>query len=137
MQSVADGVSQRVGGGGGQNFGPQGSENEVSHDIEGWWSLSLHFKQFRERRVEQLLRDCCQLLGFLGSLPALLDHLLDRHHSAVAGGRGSELLVVIGYVLMGAGGRGCVRGREKVSHFTSVSLSLSLSLFSAASSCSE
>ena len=79
-----------------------------------WWTLSLHYKHFRLPRVEELARDCCQLLGFQGSLPALLDHLLERYRSSVGGGRGCELLVVIGYVLLGAGGRGCVKERERV-----------------------
>ena len=80
---------------------------------EKWWHLSLRYKHFRLPQIETLTQHCCQFLGFHGSLSVLLDHLLDVHRSS--GGRERcEVLIVICHVLIGAGGRGCVRGREKV-----------------------
>ena len=77
-----------------------------------WWTLSLRYRHFRLVQVEALIQHCCQLLGFLGSLPTLLDHLLDMYRSSTQ--QRSELLIIIGHTLLGAVGRGCVQGKKKV-----------------------
>ena len=47
-----------------------------------------------------------------GSLPVLLDHLLEAYRNSAH--LRKELLILIGHTLIGAGGRGCVYGKEKV-----------------------
>lgn len=88
---------------------PRGAEGSSE---DRWWTLSLQYRHFRLPKIESLLQHCCQLLGFLGSLPSLLDHLVDMFRSSAQ--HRSELLVIIGHALLGAGGRGCVHGKEKV-----------------------
>ena len=89
------------------------NDNDTSLSVEReWWTIPLNFKHFRLPEIEILIQNCCQLLGFFGSLSALLDHLLDQYRSP--GGRGSELLILIGHVLLGGSGKGCVQGRERV-----------------------
>lgn len=88
---------------------PQG---EGRNSDTKWWTLSLRYKHFRLPKVETLVQHCCQLLGHFGSLPSLLDHLLDLYRSSAQ--YRSELLIIIGHTLLGAGGRGCMAGREKV-----------------------
>lgn len=88
---------------------PQG---EGVNSDPNWWSLSLRYKHFRMSKIETLVQHCCQFLGHFGSLPSLLDYLLDLYRSSAQ--YHSELLIIIGHTLLGAGGRGCVAGREKV-----------------------
>ena len=80
---------------------------------EEWWPLSLRYKHFQLPQIETLIQHCCQLLGFHGSLSSILDHLLDAYLSPFTQRR-CELLIMIGHVLLGAGGRGCVHSRERV-----------------------
>ena len=117
--------------------GAEGAGNETPRGPESWWRISLSYRHFRQPRVEELVRDVCQLLGYQGSLPSLLDLLLEWYQGGRGSGRSSELLVVIGYVLLGAGGRGCVTGQEKVGHFFDfLFVNLWLCVLCTASSCS-
>ena len=48
-----------------------------------------------------------------GSLPILLDHLLDSYRESSVYRK--ELFIIISQVLLGAGGGGCVEGKKRVS----------------------
>lgn len=91
---------------------PKNFSSPQGEGDSNWWTLSLRYKHFRLSKVETLVQHCCQLLGHFGSLPSLLDYLLDLYRSSAQ--YRSELLIIIGHTLLGAGGRGCVAGREKV-----------------------
>ena len=86
--------------------------SSADEEEERWWTLCLRYQHFRLPKIETLLQHCCQLLGFFGALPSLLDHLLDVHRASPQ--YRPQLLVVISHTLLGAGGRGCVHGRPKV-----------------------
>ena len=73
-------------------------------------TFPLTYAHFRSEHVERLLYEVCQLLGFYGSLTVLLDQLLDQYRMSSM--HRSELLIIIGHVLLGGCGLGCESSKE-------------------------
>ena len=67
----------------------------------------LHYVHFSSDQIEALCQEVCHLLGRHGSLPVIVDYLLDqlRLSSSSSSLRGKELLLVLSHVLLGAGQR--------------------------------
>ena len=73
---------------------------------------SLHFVHFTSDRISSLLQQVCELLGRHGSLPVIVDHLLEKLRQS-SSTHGKELLLILSHVLLGAASRReSERGRE-------------------------
>ena len=72
---------------------------------------SLHFVHFTSDRISSLLQQVCELLGRHGSLPVIVDHLLEKLRQSPST-HGKELLLILSHVLLGAASR---RGGERES----------------------
>ena len=65
---------------------------------------SLHFVHFTSDRISSLLQQVCELLGCHGSLPVIVDHLLEKLRQSPST-HGKELLLILSHVLLGAASR--------------------------------
>ena len=61
----------------------------------------LHYIHFTSDQIESLLQQVCQLLGRHGSLPVIVDHLLEKLRLS-SSTHGKELLLILSHVLLGA-----------------------------------
>ena len=62
---------------------------------------SLHYVHFTSDRIASLLQQVCQLLGRHGTLPIIVDHLLEKLRLS-SSTHGKELLLILSNVLLGA-----------------------------------
>lgn len=62
---------------------------------------SLHYVHFTSNRISSLLQQVCELLGRHGSLPIIVDHLLEKLRVS-SSTNGKELLLILSHVLRGA-----------------------------------
>ena len=62
---------------------------------------SLHYVHFTSNRISSLLQQVCELLGCHGSLPIIVDYLLEKLRVSLSMHR-KELLLILSQVLRGA-----------------------------------